>query len=265
MATIKVNYFSNMLMRSVDFNLILPNDVFPGMISGNTNYNRKMKTLYLLHGFSGNCDDWLYGSFAQQLSIKYNIAIVMPSGENSFYLDGKGSGKKYGEFIGKELIDYTRKTFGLSDKKEDTFIAGLSMGGFGAIRNGLKYNDTFGKVVGLSSALIINEIKNKKEDFRNEVADFDYYTSTFGNLLELEESENNPEYLVKKIINENGEFPAIFMACGTEDFLLERNRQFYRFLLDENVEVMYVETPGEHNWDFWNLHFEESIKWLLDK
>lgn len=264
MAVIKTHYFSSNLMRSVEFNLILPNDLNTEMIMGNKNYDREMKTLYLLHGFSGNCNDWLYGSLAQELAVKYNLAIVMPSGENSFYLDGKGIGRAYGEFVGRELVDYTRKTFGLSDKKENTFIAGLSMGGFGAIRNGLKYNNTFGKIVGLSSALIVNEIKNQKEGFKNEVADYDYYVSTFGDLSKLEESENNPEYLIKKIKSENGSIPSIFMACGTEDFLLEENREFNEFLLKEDVEVNYKESQGTHDWKFWNEYFEKAINWLLD-
>lgn len=78
----------------------------------------------------------------------------MPSGENRFYLDDEKSGELYGEFIGKELVEFTRKLFPLSDKREDTFIAGLSMGGYGAIRNGLKYAENFGCVIGLSAALV---------------------------------------------------------------------------------------------------------------
>ena len=83
-----------------------------------------------------------------------DLAVIMPSGENRFYLDDEKSGELYGEFIGKELVEFTRKLFPLSDKREDTFIAGLSMGGYGAIRNGLKYAENFGCVIGLSAALV---------------------------------------------------------------------------------------------------------------
>lgn len=264
MSTMKISFASQMLKRIVEFNLILPNDLPEEMIIENQCYKREIKTLYLLHGFGGNCNDWLYGSLAQELSVKYNLAIVMPSGENSFYLDGRGAGKLYGEFIGRELVGYIRRVFGLSDKKENTFIGGLSMGGFGAIRNALKYNDTFGKVFALSSALIVNEIKNQKQGFKNLVADYDYYVNTFGDLSKLEESENNPEYLVKKLKSENKEIPPIFMACGTEDFLLETNREFYEFLLNQKVEINYEESPGTHDWKFWNEYLEKSINWLLN-
>lgn len=264
MAIMKINFSSKMLMRMVEFNLILPNDLPEWMTVGNKYYDREIKTLYLLHGFGGNCNDWLYGSLVQELSIKYNLAIVMPSGENSFYLDGKGTGKLYGEFIGKELVEYIRRVFRLSDKRENTFIGGLSMGGFGAIRSALKYNDTFGKAFGLSSALIVNEIKNQRQGFKNEVADYDYFSSIFGDLSKLEESENNPEYLIKKLKSKNRQLPAIFMVCGTEDFLLEKNREFYKFLSKEDVKVNYEESEGTHDWKFWNGYFEKAICWLLD-
>lgn len=106
--------------------------------------------------------DWLTGSLIQELALKYNLAVVMPAGENSFYLNGKGTGRGYETFTAVELPAYCQKTFGLSDKPEDNFIGGLSMGGFGAIHTALKYPEYFGKMFGLSSALIVNGIKGMK-------------------------------------------------------------------------------------------------------
>lgn len=265
MALLQVNFFSNALRRVSTLQVLLPNDVPDYVTSGNKHYERQTKTLYLLHGYSGNTVDWILGSQAQEMSIKYNLAIVMPSGENSFYLDGKGTGRAYGTFTGSEIVNYMRKTFGLSDKKEDTFIGGLSMGGFGAIHTGVAYPENFGKMFGLSSALIIHNIKGKKEDFQNDVADYDYYTITFGDLDKLEESDNNPEYLIKKR-KANGEtIQPIFMACGTEDFLLNENRAFYEFLKAEQVEVTYKESSGVHDWKFWSEYLEIAIKWLVEE
>jgi S-formylglutathione hydrolase FrmB len=243
--------------------MVLPNDVHPMMKEGNENYNRKMKTLFLLHGYSGSSKDWLLGSPVQELALKYNMAVIMPSGDNSFYLDAKGTGRAYCKFVGQELVDYIRNTFNIAMDKEDTFIGGLSMGGFGAIHTGLFYPETFGKIVALSSALIIRKIMNITEDFTDAIADYDYYTSVFGNLDELENSVNNPEYLVKKLKEENKKIPDIYMACGTEDFLIEDNREFYKFLKDEEVDVKYIESPGAHTWDFWSSNLEPSIQWLL--
>lgn len=263
MAIFQVDFYSDSLARSTCFHMVLPNDVPEFMRKGNTNYDRETKLLFLLHGYSGSSKDWLLGSSVQELSAKYNIAVVMPSGENSFYLDGMGTGKAYCRYVGQELVEYVKNTFNLSVGRDSTFIGGLSMGGFGAIHTGLYYPETFGKIVGLSSALIIHNIKNKTEDFKDGIADYYYYASVFGRLDKLEESVNNPEYLIKKLKKENKTIPAIYMACGTEDFLIEENRAFYRFLKNESVDVEYIESPGVHNWDFWNAYLEPSIKWLL--
>lgn len=263
MAVLQVDYYSQALEKSTCFHMVLPNDLTPLMLEGNENYNRPMKTLFLLHGYSGASKDWLMGSSVHELAAKYNFAVVMPSGDNSFYLDGKGTGRAYCRFVGEEIVEYVRKTFNLAIDKEDTFIGGLSMGGFGAVHTGLYYPDTFGKIVALSSAFITNTIKNQTEGYKDDIADYDYYTYIFGDLSKLEESVNNPEYLVKKLKKEGKTLPDLYMACGTEDFLIEENRAFYKFLKDEMVDVEYIESTGEHTWDFWNYYLEPSIKWLL--
>lgn len=263
MGLIQVDFYSKALAKVTNFQMILPNDVPPEMMIGNENYNRNRKVLFLLHGYSGTSRDWLLGSLVQEMAAKYNIAMVMPSGDNSFYLDGQGSGRAYGQFVGQELVEYVRKTFGLTDKKEDTFIAGYSMGGFGAIHTGLAYSNTFGKIAALSSALIIHNIANQKEDFKDVIADYYYYSLMFGNLSRLEQSDNNPEILIRRLKEEKQEIPPIYMACGTEDFLIRENREFHEFLQKENVPVQYIESPGFHNWDFWNQYLEPAIQWML--
>ena len=264
MAVFQVDYYSKALEKCTCFHMVLPNDLPPMMVEENENYNRKMKTLFLLHGYSGSSKDWLMGSSVNEMAGKYNMAVVMPSGDNSFYLDGRGKGRAYCKYVGEELVEYIRSTFNLATNKEDTFIGGLSMGGFGAMHTGLYYPETFGKVVALSSAFIIHNIKNKTEGYKDEIADYDYYTYVFGDLSKLEDSVNNPEYLIKKLKKEGTKIPDLYIACGTEDFLLEENRAFYKFLKDEKVEVKYIESPGEHNWQFWNYYLEPSIKWLLN-
>jgi putative tributyrin esterase len=264
MALFQVSYSSTALSRVTTFQVVIPNDVPLFMKQNNTHYERPMKTLYLLHGYFGYACDWLTGSRVQELSMLYNIAIVMPSGENSFYLNHKGTGAQYEQLIGVEIIEYTRRTFGLSNKKEDTFISGLSMGGFGAIRTGLKYPETFGKIAGLSSALIIHDIQGQKEGFDNGMADYDYYTRVFGNLNEVAISEKNPETLIKLRLEKKEEIQPIYMACGTEDFLIEQNRRFYHFLVEHNIAVDYIEASGAHDWKFWNEALEPSIQWFLN-
>lgn len=265
MSVLQINKYSIALSRLITFHVILPDDAIPMMIEGNKNYERKPKTLYLLHGFSGNTTDWLYGSRIQELAMQYNLAVVLPSGENSFYLNGKGTGRAYETFVGVELPDYCTKTFGFSDKPEDNFIGGLSMGGFGAINTALKYPKRFGKMFGLSSAMIQYDIAGMKPGEKNEIADYDYYLQVFGNLEHLDTSENNPDYLIREKKKRGEKIQPVFMACGTEDFILKNNRVFRDFLNSQNVDLTYYESEGIHDWKFWNQYLEPAICWGLEE
>lgn len=265
MSVLQINKYSIALSRLITFHVILPDDAIPMMIEGNKNYERNPKTLYLLHGFSGNTTDWLYGSRIQELAMKYNLAVVLPSGENSFYLNGKGTGRAYETFVGVELPDYCTKTFGFSDKPEDNFIGGLSMGGFGAIHTALKYPERFGKMFGLSSAMIQYDIAGMKPGEKNEIADYDYYLQVFGNLEHLDTSENNPDYLIREKKKRGEKIQPVFMACGTEDFILKNNRVFRDFLNSQNVDLTYYESEGIHDWKFWNQYLEPAICWGLEE
>ncbi|MDK2906375.1 MAG: putative tributyrin esterase [Petrotoga sp.] len=263
MALLQVNFMSKSLMRKVPILVVLPVDKvnLPGMSEITDNRNNSFKTLYLLHGMFGNYTDWVSETRIQRLAEERNLVVVMPSGENSFYLDQPESGNFYGEFIGKELVDITRKMFPLSKRREDTFIAGLSMGGYGAIRNGLKYHETFGYIAGLSSALILEQMLN--ESFK-EIA---YEKSCFGDPQEAILSDKNPKILVKHIREKMKEdpsihFPKMYMACGTEDDLLGTNRDFRDFLMENNVDLTYEEGPGAHTWDFWDTYIEKVLDWL---
>lgn len=261
MALIQVNFISKSLMRTVPLNVILPIDkfTFPGIPEKKA---EPYKTLYLLHGIFGNYTDWLSGTNIQRWADEKDLAVVMPSGDNMFYVDQKESQNYYGEFIGKEIVDITRKMFPLSHKREDTFIAGLSMGGYGAIRNGLKYHNTYGYIAGLSSALLIDGIENRTNDAPFFAERRDYAEHVFGDLEKVKESDMNPKWLVKKLVEAEAELPKIYLACGTEDSLLETNRAFRDFLQDTGVDMTYEEEPGGHDWDFWNRNIKKVIDWL---
>lgn len=97
------------------------------------------------------------------------------------------------------------------------------------------------------------------------MADYDYFRSVFGPLDALEESVNNPEYLVKELQKSGATLPEIYMACGTEDFLLQQNRAFRDFLKQQNVAVHYEESPGIHDWKFWNEYLAKAVHWAVEE
>ncbi|MDR2888581.1 MAG: acetylesterase [Lachnospiraceae bacterium] len=263
MAIMQVSFNARSIERSTTFHAALPNDILPYMTEGNRHYRRAMKTLYLLHGYEGNSWDWLTGAPVAELATRYNLAIIMPSGDNSFYVDGRGDGNGYGSMVGSEIVDYTRKMWGLSDKKEDTFIGGLSMGGYGALILGLKYSETFGKIFGLSSALVTNYIKNMQPGTRDIAHDYDFYARLFGDLTTLDKSESNPEYLVKQKIARGETIAPIYLACGADDFFAKHSRDFKSFMTGQGVDIVHQEKPGDHNWTFWRESLEPAIQWLL--
>ncbi len=264
MAIFRISFMAETLGRTVPLTVILPTDkVYFGDMP-RREPGKPYKTLYLLHGILGDDTDWLYGTRIARWAAEKDLCVVMPSGENMFYVDQPDTGNRFGEFIGRELVEFTRKTFPLSHKREDTYIGGLSMGGYGAMRNGLKYSDTFGAIIGLSSAFLVDEslmIVNPNPTFPSDRQE--YKKAVFGQDLEAAiASDKNPYVLIRQHLEQKKEIPAIFMACGKDDFLLSKNQKFVSFLRENNVPVHYVEAPGNHEWDFWDTHIKEALEWL---
>ena len=252
MASITVNYRSNALFRTVPVNVILPADKYSADTREYVN-NQPYKTLYLLHGLLGNYTDWVNGTHIQRYAEERNLAVVMPSGDNSFYVNGVTHNNDYGTFIGEELVEMTRRMFPLSDKREDTYIAGLSMGGFGALRNGLKYADTFGCIAALSGALHILD---------EDAVEIAGESAIFGNLEEARRSDKNPRVLLEDLAREGKRIPRIYMACGLQDSLLHASRRYRDLILAAGADLTYVEEDGAHEWDFWDRHIKKVIEWL---
>ncbi len=255
MAYFRIEYYSQALHRMTAFEMLMPNDYREGVQQPET----PMKTLFLLHGYTGKAGNWV----PEEMAAKYQFAIVMPNGENAFYLNGLATGHAYQTMLGEELVDYVRRTFGLAKRADQTCIAGMSMGGFGALHTGLAYPDTFGKIGALSSALIVHGISKMQPGEDNGVANYEYYRECFGDLSKVIESDSNPETLVKKLKNAGHTIPGIYMCCGTEDFLLENNRQFHTFLEREGVEHVYQESRGVHDMVFWSEYIVKVVDWMF--
>lgn len=245
------------LQRRTSINVILPADNIHFLSDTEEIVPQPYKTLYLLHGLYGSDDIFLANTSIQKFAEDYGIAIVIPCGENSFYLDNKKAHAYYGEYVGQELLDITRNIFPLSDNREDTFIAGFSMGGYGAIRNGLKYSKNFSKIGMISAALITDDIVDYTVD-DNVLRSNSFYESCFGDLDKIKNSDKDPKYLIENTEN----IPDIFMACGVDDFLYDKNVEFYEFLESKDINAEFMQSPGEHTWDFCDRYVKEFIKRL---
>ncbi len=255
MALLQVNFLSKALFRTVPLNVILPSDKIDYRTFGYANGpEHSFKTLYLLHGLLGNYTDWVSGTRIQRWAEEKNLAVIMPSGDNAFYID-KAPGNAYSEFIGKELVEVTRSMFRLSDKREDTFIAGLSMGGYGAIRNGIVFSDTFGYVGGFSAAAHLFNEEDKNKGLVSSDA-------IFGDSKKAALSDMNPEVAVENLIKEKRPMPKFYLSCGTEDGLYNANIELRDFLKEKKADVTWDEEKRGHDWDFWDSQIKKYLDWL---
>ena len=257
MALIQVNYLSRALFRTVPLNVILPADKINYMTGEYLDSNgQKFKTLYLLHGLLGNYTDWVTGTRIQRWAEERNLAVVMPSGDNSFYFNGRMPMDDYETFIGKELPEVTRRMFPLSDKREDTFIAGLSMGGYGAFRNGIVFSDTFGYVGEFSGAMHLFE---KKEADKG-VSEFD--KKLFEDTEAAGKTNLNPRVAFDEMLAEGRPVPKFYMSCGTLDPLYQANVDMRDFVKSKGVDVTWDEEERAHDWDFWDSQILKYLNWL---
>lgn len=257
MAWFQINFFSQCLHRQVPLQVLLPVDYAPPGV--------KFRTLYLLHGFMGDCSDWLLNTPVNELSQTYGMAVVMPSGDNGFYVDQPTSGVLGGQYIGRELVEYTRHILPLSDKREDTLLGGLSMGGYGALRNTLKYPETFGHCIALSASQGTDSAKAATDEPNHIGVTRRFYERLYGDLSQIDESDANLKKLAREVLASGGPVPDLYFACGWNDALSNGNRDLHRYLDSLGFPHVYEEGPGSHEWPFWRRFLARGLEHALGK
>ncbi|MBE7029194.1 MAG: esterase family protein [Clostridia bacterium] len=252
MALCELKFFSEALQMHSVVNVIIPQSSTSGEIGTNNNTkNEKYKCLYLLHGLSDDESIWLRRTSIERYANRYGVCVVMPCGGRSFYTDMKYGGKYY-TYIAEEVPKVIGEFFNVSDKREDTYIAGQSMGGYGALKIALKNPDRFCACAGLSS---VADIENMVNFFK------DTLVPIFGEDINIPEDENL-FHLAKKC-NSNPLKPRIYMGVGTEDFLYEDNVKFKEFMEKLDYDYTYQESEGIHTWDFWDVYIPYALDWMF--
>lgn len=260
MAVIYTQFLSRSLGRKIGFNVIIPTysleDAFVG--KHDVYQPRKFKTVWLLHGFTGDEHDYIHNTNIIQYAQKYNVAVVMPPGCNQGYSDDP-VGAKHFSFVAQELIEVARFLFPLSPLREDNVIGGLSMGALGAMKVGFAYPHVFSKVLMMSGCAM--EITGKSHSVPWFSASHDGYGGRIlGNEAHYKDTIEDAFAMMKKHKNENTEMPECYLTIGTNDYLLERCRyaQSQFKLLD--IELNYEEVVGHgHTWEFWDLKLKEAF------
>ena len=260
MAFLDFHFFSETLGLTCAAHVLIPQATVKqiGMAGGGR--REKYPTLYLLHGLSDDHTIWMRRTSIERYAAERNIAVVMPAVGRSFYQD-TASGAKYWTFVSEELPALCEQFFPLSGEREQRFAAGLSMGGYGALRLALACPGKFAAAASLSGAL---DLARRLREAGREGALMNRaeYTGIFGPELRGEGTDADLFFLAEKLAASAGPKPALYIACGTEDGLLGESRAFREHLARLGLAAAYHESPGGHDWACWDAEIQRVLAWL---
>lgn len=263
MAHIRMKIYSNCLRKYTHVTVLIPTPTENDYLEDLDNFEGaaffqkqpRYRVLYLLHGTHGDDTDWSYYSNVERNIIDTNLMVVCPDGDNSFWMDME-DGPRQETFLTQELPACINRLFPTMPERENTFLAGLSMGGFAALNTAIRHPGLYGKTAALSAGLMTGDLSVLK-------------TRTYPWKLFLPEpyevkgsALDGPGNL-EKTLAENKKLPEIYLTCGTEDFMYENVRKTRKLFEEHGISYIYDEGPGGHTFEFWSEHIEKIILWLL--
>ncbi len=260
MALIQCDFYSEVLGLSTSMTVILPQETQTQIGMEGKASAGKHPTLYLLHGLSDDHSIWLRRTSIERYAAAYGIAIVMPNAHRSFYTDMKQGGQ-YFTFMTEELPRLAESFFPLSTRREDRFVAGLSMGGYGALKLGMSLPERYAAAASLSGATDLEGMYTVRA--KNDPIWEEEVKRIFGTFDEMKGSKNDLFYLASQLAKQkSADVPKLYQCCGTEDFLYEGNIRFRDYVRKLGLELTYEEEPGEHEWGYWDMKIQRVLEWL---
>ncbi len=254
MAHLRVDFFSDALALSTSMTVLLPQRTTTQIGMSGTSTDDPPPVLYLLHGLSDDDTVWLRRTSVERYVAPLGLAVVMPQVHRSFYAD-EHYGGRYWTFLSEELPALVSSWFRISDRREDTFVAGLSMGGYGALKWALRQPDRFAAAASLSGALDIGgryAAPVRAEDPR-------LFDRVFG---ERSPAGGEDDLLALVERADPSALPALHVCCGEQDELLPGNRRFLEACAAASVPVTTSFGPGEHDWAYWDATIQDVLAWL---
>lgn len=239
MAFATIHYQSRSLEKASSFNIVFPDD---------PSIPRPWSVFYLLHGLSDDHTIWMRRTSIERYAAGLPLAVVMPDGGRGWYANA-AEGYRYEDDLLKDVVGLVERTFPVKAERAGRCIGGLSMGGYGAVKVGLKHHEMFASVNSHSGAVGIMHDPERVKTLGPE------FTRIFGK--GPTDGPEDPFGLVKSV--DHGLLPAMRLDCGTSDFLLEQNRAFHKHLDGLHIAHEYEEFPGGHDWAYWDKHVQEAI------
>lgn len=243
-----ITFFSNSLGKQSNMLVYVPDntDLAP------------FKVVYQLHGYSDDATMWFWRSNITRYAEERGLMIVCPDGGKGFYTNSYTDDQRYEDHI-IETVNYIDAVFNTSKKREDRFIGGLSMGGYGSMKIGLKYNDMFSSVAAHSAVMDIKDFYNMRER-DNDINGKKRFDSIFGSFDNVKD-EDDIFWLVRKY----GHKVRIHFDCGTDDFLFSENEKLHKFMTENNINHIYETFPGCHEWNYWEAHIANALDFHIGK
>ncbi|NLB55490.1 MAG: esterase family protein [Lentisphaerae bacterium] len=260
MALIDCKFYSETLKVATAITVILPERLLKNC-SADPCFGENTKTLYLLHGLTDDHTIWLRRTSIERYATDHGIAVVMPDGARSFYADMEFGGA-YESFIAKEVPRVVRSLFSLSARREDNFIAGLSMGGYGAFKFALNYPENYCAAASLSGVTDLCDLVEK-----DSLKIHQDLVSIYGEDKKVRDTRNDLFYVSHLLKQRDDiECPRLYQCCGEDDVLYAGNIKFRDFALAENLPLTWESDPGYgHSWAYWDFRIQSALQWMLGK
>lgn len=250
MAFIEVEFYSKVLDVVSSVNVILPE---ANRKDGNPVPEDPPKVLYLLHGYSNNHTNWMRKSSIERYAAPYHLAVIMPAVNNSFYCN-EVYGGRYWDYVSEELPRTMHQFFRLSSRPEDTFVAGLSMGGYGAMRLALTFPERFAAAGSFSGAVDLASLAVPGQE--------QLFKRIFGDDPMVRGTEADTLYLMQKNADAPCK-PRLYVSCGTADFLYGMHDPFINHLEENHWDVTRHDEPGaSHTWEFWDQEVKSFLTFI---
>jgi S-formylglutathione hydrolase FrmB len=248
-----LNLESKLMGRQMPYRVVLPVSYWEKEQSG-----RAYPVVYLLHGLTGRFDNWISRTGLAEYTKPMDMIVVTPEGENGWYTDGAAKANdKYESYIVKELIPEIDRRFRTIPDRRGRAIAGLSMGGYGALKFGLKYPDMFALAGSFSGALGAATYPVAGPN----AAALSSITNIFGPMDSETRKANDIFRMIRELTPEKTRaLPFLYVDCGTEDFLFQNNRDFIDLLLEKKVPHEFRQLPGGHIWPYWDKQVQEFLR-----
>ncbi|HEX5474781.1 MAG TPA: alpha/beta hydrolase family protein [Vicinamibacterales bacterium] len=244
-------FVSAALARSMKYRVLLPADYSSSTV--------RYHTLYLLHGLTGNDRDWSTKTELARLAQGLPFVVVMPDGENSWYTNAANGGARFEDYIAADLVTEVETKYRVIRSRYGRQIAGLSMGGYGAIKLALKHPDVYAAAGSFSGAFPVAADVAYANQFPDDRAEI---LRIFGPAGSPTRVDNDVYGLAEGATASR--VPPLYIDCGTGDSLLAANRRLVEILQRRGFRYEYHETPGTHAWDYWNRRLAVFLRWAGD-